>query len=140
MDNLPAANRAAADPDDMEAFIKLAKAQYRVQWDKKADLGSRVHAIGEAINLGKAYIPDEEAEPFVESYRQFLADFGVDLRRDIMTAECTVLNRTIPYGGTSDIWARLRFPARRRRLRRSSSRARSQQTRSRPRPGCGSSI
>ncbi|NRQ31334.1 hypothetical protein HII36_05705 [Nonomuraea sp. NN258] len=110
MDNLPAANRAAMDPDDVEAFIKEAKKQYRVQWDKKADLGSRVHAIGEAINLGKAYIPDEEAEPFVESYRQFLADFGVDLRRDIVAAECTVLNRTIPYGGTSDIWANLRFP------------------------------
>ncbi|MFG1966906.1 hypothetical protein [Nonomuraea sp. NPDC049028] len=109
MDNLPDAIRAAADPDDMVEFIKLAKAQYRVQWDKKADLGSRVHAIGEAINLGAPYIPDEEAEPFVNSYRQFLADFGVDIRRDIVAAECTVINRTIPYGGTSDIWANLRF-------------------------------
>ncbi|MGI5281710.1 hypothetical protein ACQEVF_59215 [Nonomuraea polychroma] len=109
MDNLPAANRAAADPDDMEDFIKLAKGQYRVQWDKKADLGSRVHAIAEAINLGAPYVPDEEAEPFVNSYRQFLADFGLDIRRDIKAAECTVLNRTLGYGGTSDIWARLRF-------------------------------
>ncbi|MBT2234804.1 hypothetical protein [Nonomuraea sp. NEAU-A123] len=109
MDNLPDAIRAAADPDDMVEFIKLAKAQYRVQWDKKADLGSRVHAIGEAINLGAPYIPDEEAEPFVNSYRQFLADFGVNIRRDIVAAECTVINRTIPYGGTSDIWANLRF-------------------------------
>lgn len=109
MDNLPAAVRAAADPDDMEEFIKLAKGQYRVQWDKKADLGSRVHAIAEAINLGAPYIPDEEAAPFVDSYLQFLADFGVDIRRDIKASECTVLNRTIPYGGTSDIWADLRF-------------------------------
>ncbi|MEV1170152.1 hypothetical protein [Nonomuraea sp. NPDC049784] len=109
MDNLPAANRAAADPDDMEEFIKLAKSQYRVQWDKKADLGSRVHAIAEAINLGAPYIPDEEAEPFVNSYREFLSDFGIDIRRDIKAAECTVLNRTLGYGGTSDIWANLRF-------------------------------
>ncbi|MEU1880880.1 hypothetical protein ABZ470_26535 [Streptosporangium sp. NPDC020072] len=111
MDNLPAAIRAAADPDDMEAFIKEAKKQYRLQWDKKADLGSRVHNIAEAINLGAPYIPDEEAEPFVDAYLQFLRDFGVDIRRDIKAAECTVINRTIPYGGTSDIWARLRFPS-----------------------------
>ncbi|MFI6497128.1 hypothetical protein [Nonomuraea typhae] len=111
MDNLPDAIRAAADPDDMEKFIKLAKSQYRVQWDKKADLGSRVHAIAEAINLRAPYIPDEEAAPFVDAYLQFLDDFGVDLHRDIKAAECTVLNRTIPYGGTSDIWANLRFDA-----------------------------
>jgi hypothetical protein len=110
MDNLPDAIRAAGDPDDMEAFIKLAKAQYRVQWDKKADLGSRVHNIAEAINLGAPYIPDEEAAPFVDSYLEFLRDFGVDIRRDIKAAECTVINRTIPYAGTSDIWADLRFP------------------------------
>ncbi|MEU7891742.1 hypothetical protein AB0B45_02630 [Nonomuraea sp. NPDC049152] len=111
MDNLPDAIRAAADPDDMEAFTKKAKAQYKVQWDKKADLGSRVHHIAEAINLGAPYIPDEEAEPFVESYRKFLSDFGVDIRRgrDIKAAECTVLNRTLGYGCTSDIWVNLRF-------------------------------
>ncbi|WP_433355516.1 hypothetical protein ACQP25_16945 [Microtetraspora malaysiensis] len=109
MDNLPDANRAAADPDDMQEFIKLAKGQYRLQWDKKADLGSRVHDIAEAINLGAPYFPDEEAEPFVDSYRKFLKDFGVDISRDIKAAECTVINRTIPYAGTSDIWANLRF-------------------------------
>ncbi|MEU7911375.1 hypothetical protein [Microbispora bryophytorum] len=111
MDNLPAAMRAAADPDDLEAFIKEAKGQYRLQWDKKADLGSRVHAIAEAINLGAPYIHDEEAEPFVDSYREFLTDFHVDMRpgRDIVAAECTVINRTIGYAGTSDIWAKLRF-------------------------------
>ncbi|MFD8529459.1 hypothetical protein ACFV0L_18765 [Streptosporangium canum] len=110
MDNLPKAIRAAADPEDMEAFIKEAKAQYKVQWEKKADLGSRVHNIAEAINLGAPYIPDEEAEPFVESYRKFLRDFGVDIRRrDIKAAECTVLHRGLGYGGTSDIWAYLTF-------------------------------
>lgn len=109
MDNLPAANRAAADPDDMQEFIKEAKGQYRLQWDKKADLGSRVHGIAEAINLGAPYIPDEEAEPFVDSYRRFLDEFGIDPRRDIKAAECTVLNRTLGYGCTSDIWVNLTF-------------------------------
>ncbi|GAA5046269.1 hypothetical protein HNP84_010277 [Thermocatellispora tengchongensis] len=109
MDNLPDAIRAAGDPDDMQEFIKLAKSQYRLQWDKKADLGSRVHSIAEAINLGAPYIPDEEAAPFVDAYQKFLREFGVDIRRDIKAAECTVLNRTIPYGGTSDIWAYLHF-------------------------------
>jgi hypothetical protein len=77
---------------------------------QEADLGSRVHNIAEAINLGAPYIPDEEAAPFVDSYLEFLRDFGVDIRRDIKAAECTVINRTIPYAGTSDIWADLRFP------------------------------
>lgn len=39
-------------PHLIEDFIKLAKGQYRVQWDKEADLRSRVHNIAEAINLG----------------------------------------------------------------------------------------
>lgn len=111
MDNLPDAIRAAADPDDLEKFVKKAKAQYRQAWEKKADLGSRVHHQAEAINLGAVAVPDDEAEPFVQSYRRFLADFGIDIQRDIVAAECTVLNRTIGYGGTSDIWAHLRFPA-----------------------------
>ncbi|GAA4600240.1 hypothetical protein GCM10023194_81290 [Planotetraspora phitsanulokensis] len=111
MDNLPAAIRAASDPDDLDEFLSEAKGQYRQAWEKKADLGSRVHNIAEAINLGAPYVPDPEAEPFVESYREFLRDFGLDIKRDLKAAECTVLNRTIPYGGTSDIWANLRFPS-----------------------------
>ncbi len=111
MDNLPDAIRAAADPDDLEKFVKVAKAQYRQSWEKKAELGSRVHHQAEAINLGALAVPDDEAEPFVESYRQFLVDFDIDIRRDIVAAECTVLNREVGYGGTSDIWVNLRFPA-----------------------------
>ncbi|WP_424533695.1 hypothetical protein ACOZ38_25500 [Sphaerisporangium viridialbum] len=111
MDNLPDAIRAAADPDDLEKFVKVAKAQYRQAWENKAELGSRVHHQAEAINLGALAVPDDEAEPFVESYRKWIVEFGVDIKRDIVAAECTVLNRTIGYGGTSDIWANLRFPA-----------------------------
>ncbi|WP_433426256.1 hypothetical protein ACQP1V_43125 (plasmid) [Microtetraspora malaysiensis] len=110
MDNLPAALRAAADPDDLVEFVKLAKGQYRQAWDKKAELGSRVHHQAEAINLGAPIAPDPEAEPFVDSYRKFLADYGIT-RRDIIAAECTVLNRELGYGGTSDIWVKLRFDA-----------------------------
>ncbi len=109
MDNLPAAMRAAADPDDMQEFIKEAKGQYKIQWEKRADLGSRVHRIAEAINLDAPYVHDDEAAPFVDSYRTFLRDFGVDIRRDIVAAECTVLNRTLGYGCTSDIWVTMRF-------------------------------
>lgn len=109
VEHLPDAVRAAGDPDDLEEFVKLAKSQYRRAWEKRADLGSRVHHQAEAINLGAPAIPDEEAAPFVHSYRAWLSDFGVSIERDIRAAECTVLHRTVGYGGTSDIWVALTF-------------------------------
>ncbi|MFI6889153.1 hypothetical protein [Streptosporangium canum] len=115
VEHLSEANRAAAAPDDLDEFVKVAKRAYRDAWDKRAELGSRIHHMAEGINLGAPIVQDDEAEPFVDSYLAFLHDFGIRVGPggDIVAAECTVLHRSnvIPYGGTSDIWANLRFDA-----------------------------
>ncbi|SEU47845.1 hypothetical protein [Nonomuraea wenchangensis] len=108
-EHLPDALRAAADPGELAAFVRQAKAAYREQWEKRRELGSRVHRQARAVNLGAPIAPDPEAEPFVDSYRQWLADFGVDIERDVIAAECTMLHRDAGYAGTSDLWVRLRF-------------------------------
>lgn len=110
-EHLPGALRAAADPEELTAFIGQAKAAYRQEWEARAELGTRVHRLAEAINLGAPAAPDAEAEPFLDSYRQWLSDFDVDLERDVVVAECTVLHRKLGYAGTSDLWVRLRFDA-----------------------------
>ncbi|WP_329431334.1 hypothetical protein OG339_48050 (plasmid) [Streptosporangium sp. NBC_01495] len=103
--------RAAMDPDDLAEFRKKARLAYRQEWDRRADLGSRVHRQAEAVNLNAPIAPDLEAAPFVDSYRRWLHDFGVDIGRDVIAAECTVLNRPLGYGGTSDLWVHLSFPS-----------------------------
>lgn len=107
-DNLPAAVRASRNPDTMAAFIKAAKAEHKNVWETRRDLGSRVHAQAEAHVLGTPIEPDEQAQPFVDQYRAFLTEFGVDIRNDIDAVEVTVLDRTHRYGGTADLWLRLR--------------------------------
>ncbi|HEX4815841.1 MAG TPA: hypothetical protein VFV66_24105 [Nonomuraea sp.] len=109
-EHLPEAIRAASDPDELTEFVRQAKAAYKEQWEKRRELGSRIHRQARAINLGGAPIaPDAEAEPFVGSYRRWLADFGVDIDRDVIAAECTMLHRELGYAGTSDLWVILRF-------------------------------
>ncbi|MFI6713571.1 hypothetical protein ACIBF7_44595 [Nonomuraea sp. NPDC050478] len=110
-EHLSAALRAAADPDDLAQFVKQAKAAYQAEWERRMRLGSRVHRQAQAINLQAPIAPDPETEPFLGSYRQWLTDFGIDIAADIVTAECTMLNRDLGYGGTSDLWANLCFPS-----------------------------
>ncbi|MFC5813612.1 hypothetical protein [Nonomuraea harbinensis] len=110
-EHLPEALRAAADPADLEAFVQRAKAAYAEEWERRMLLGSRVHRQAEALNLQAPIAPDPEAEPFVDSYRQWLTDFGIDLASDLVVAECTMLNRRLGYAGTSDLWVNLRFPS-----------------------------
>jgi len=111
IDRLPELVRAARDPDDLAAFRKKASFAYKEEWERRAELGSRTHRQVEARNLDAPIPPDPEVEPFVDSYERWLTDFGVDISRDIEAAECTVLNRSLGYGGTSDLWVRLRFPS-----------------------------
>ncbi|MGW3353279.1 hypothetical protein ACWDA3_59185 [Nonomuraea rubra] len=108
-ERIPEAVRAAADPDDLAEFVHRAKTAHREAWDERADLGSRAHRLAEAHNLGAPIAPDPAAEPFLEAYKRWLDDFGVNVATDIVAAECTVLHRQIGYAGTSDLWVRLRF-------------------------------
>lgn len=111
LDHLPAAVRASLDPAKREAFLKVAKAHHKTVWERKADLGTRIHAIADARNIGKPIPHDKEAAPYVAQYEKFLADFGVDMDNDIEFSEVTVFRRTAPrYAGTADLGIHLRFP------------------------------
>jgi hypothetical protein len=112
LDYLPKAVRASRNPADRDAFLKDAKGHYKTVWEKKANLGTRIHTRADARNLGRPVADDPETAPYVAQYEQFLDDFGVDLENDIEFSEVTVLRRTAPrYGGTADIMVHLRFPA-----------------------------
>lgn len=114
LDHLPAAVRASRDPDERELFRREASKHYEGVWEKRRDLGSRVHALAEAHVLGKPMPADDEAAPFLEQYERFLDEFGVDVEDDIEAAEITVFRREEPrYAGTADLWPRLRFPSER---------------------------
>lgn len=111
VEHLPAAVRASRKPETREAFLRAAKAEHKTVWEYRRDLGTLVHAHAEAHVLGQPLPEDEAVEPFIDSYRQFLADFGVDIARDVESAEITVFGRNEPllrYGGTADLWLNLR--------------------------------
>lgn len=110
MAQLPAAVRASRNPSDTDAFLKAAKAEHKNVWESRAGLGTRVHIRAEAHALGKPIEPDEDAAPFVDQYRKFLADAGIDIETDIDAVEVTVLHRGARYAGTADLWVHLRKP------------------------------
>lgn len=111
VDHLPAAVRASRAEDTREAFLREAKAHYRTVWENRRDLGSLVHHHAEALVLGTPMPEDERVASFIDSYRKWMADFGVDMERDVASAEVTVFSRShesLRYGGTADLWVNLR--------------------------------
>lgn len=95
--------------DPLAAIAEIKEAAERAR-DEAADLGSRVHALAEAHLLGRI-LPvedgDDVAAQFIAQYERFLADFGVDLQRDVVATEMTVANPAAGYAGTLDIILRL---------------------------------
>lgn len=83
------------------------KAQYREQWETKADFGTLVHVHGHAHVLGKPMPYDENVAPFIEQYLTFLDVMGVDLDKHVVAAETTVYDPKNGYAGTGDVWLQL---------------------------------
>lgn len=107
-DHLPAAVRASRNAATLDAFIKAAKAEHKTVWESRRDFGTLVHNHAEAHALGRPIEPNEQAERFVDQYRLFLKEFGVDIATDLDAVEVTVLDRGHRYGGTADLWINLR--------------------------------
>lgn len=80
------------------------KAQYKQEWEAKAELGTRVHAAAHAHVLGEPAPYDPEVEPFVWQYVRFLSVFGVDINEDVEAAETTIVDWRLEYAGTGDLW------------------------------------
>jgi hypothetical protein len=71
------------------------------QRDTSADLGSRVHALADAVSKGIETVPTPEEAQFVIAYRRFLDDF----EPRVLLSEFLVANLTHDYAGTADLAA-----------------------------------
>jgi len=88
---------------DRDGAIKEIKSYPETVRDILGDLGTRIHDQAEAHLTGRQLVPDDEAAPYVAQYEKFLADFGVNLNRDVVSTELTVANPALGYAGTLDI-------------------------------------
>lgn len=93
---------ALAELDSEEAACDLLKGAPNKMRDSAADLGTVVHDVADAL-AGDRKLPDypAEAEPIVESFLGFVADFNVDF----LYTEATVFSSTHRYAGTLDCLA-----------------------------------
>ena len=95
---------------DRDGAIKEIKEAAERAKDEAANMGTRVHALAEAHLLGRTLVPedgDHIARLFIDQYEKFLADFEIDLQRDVVATEMTVCNPSAGYAGTLDICLRL---------------------------------
>lgn len=83
------------------------KAEYRQQWESKAELGSLIHAHAHAHVLGKPMPYDEVVAPFIAQHVAFLEAWRVDMDRHVEAAELTVFDPEHGYAGTGDLWLHL---------------------------------
>lgn len=66
--------------------------------DKSADVGTRIHALAEAVSRGQEPLLTDEERPYLTAYQQWLADFSPRF----LAAEEMVLSVRHRYGGTLD--------------------------------------
>lgn len=95
---------AFAQMSDKDQAVNAFKSAPFKSSNRKADLGSAVHAVCAAL-ASDAPMPSRpaEADPYCEQFLQFVADFDVD----IIDVERTVISRESRYGGTFDLVATL---------------------------------
>lgn len=109
MASLPRLVKASRDPETAVEALKDLKSRAEVVWGMAADRGTQVHTLADAHSLG---LPLPEAPPevhaFFKQYLRFLKDFGVDVDRDVVASEASVVNRTVGYAGTMDTLISLR--------------------------------
>lgn len=103
MATLPALVKASRAPETAKAALKELKERARVVWDIAANRGTEVHALGDAHLQGLS-LPEasDEIHGYFNQYLRFLEDFGVDVDRDLVASEASVVNRTVGYAGTMD--------------------------------------
>ena len=73
------------------------------QRDSAADLGSRIHALAEAISRDVEVEPTEEEQPYIDAYLRW-KDAA---RPEFVNVEFMVYSETYQYGGTADAVMRL---------------------------------
>lgn len=97
-----------------DCLLREIKAEPKVVRDTAADLGDRIHKWAQAHVLGTPVPHDPEVVPFGKQLLRFFVEFGVDFERDVEATEATIINRTVGYAGTGDLWLWLTIDGRRR--------------------------
>ncbi|GAB2696882.1 hypothetical protein [Kitasatospora kifunensis] len=88
---------------DRAALVHELKAVSQAVSEAAADLGTRVHLACEQ-RLLRAPIPnDAQVRPYLRRFDMWLAEWGVDIDRDVVATEITVLHRRLGYAGTADL-------------------------------------
>lgn len=84
------------------------------QRDAAADIGTRVHAVAEAMQRGEDPIIEDDVAPFADAYvRDFLTRYQPTFHP--LYTECMVYHSgqdgtVLPYGGTMDVICRIKDP------------------------------
>jgi hypothetical protein len=76
----------------------------RATSEKAMNLGSRVHHRAHAMVLEEPFPEDPEVDPYARQLQRFWRTWGVDIDRDIVSAEISVFHRRYGYAGTADVF------------------------------------
>jgi len=88
---------------DRAALVKEIKSVHREASERAADLGTRIHLAAQHRILGAPIPNDIEVRPYLRRFDMWLAEWGIDIDRDIVATEITVLHRRLGYAGTADL-------------------------------------
>ena len=72
--------------------------------ERAMNLGTRIHHRAEAMALEAPFAEDPEVDPYARQLQRFWRAWGVDLDRDIVSAEISVFHRRYGYAGTADVF------------------------------------
>jgi hypothetical protein len=90
--------RRMVDEGGEKAAVEFLKRLAEHKRDKAADIGTRVHALAEAIARKQPVQINDDEQPYVDAYMAWLRDF----RPEFIAAEYMVANLTHRYAGTGD--------------------------------------
>lgn len=88
---------------DRTALVRELKAISQNVSEAASHLGTRVHKACEARLLGAPIADDPEVKPYLRRFNMWLAEWGVNIDRDVVATEITVFHRRLGYAGTADL-------------------------------------
>jgi hypothetical protein len=104
---------AVRNLDVLTRMVQSGGPQAAVEWLKRipdyqrdvaADLGTRVHALAEAIGRGELVTVDLELRPYLTAYRR---DFLETFQPRFLAVEAMVCSERYEYGGTADAFVEI---------------------------------
>lgn len=89
----------------LDGAKRWLKSQPDQERDKAADLGTRVHALAEAVGTGQEVEVSDDEEAFIVAYSSWLDNEAKPNGISVMATETKVWNLSgYQYAGTADVW------------------------------------